>query len=98
MLCRHDNESHAHLPRPDTLGAPMTAMRTVLSYLLLLVAAFAGCLTLLMLAASIRWFIIDWRQPGIADNLQWALLWGATIAGFVTYFAVWLGRWTKGAN
>jgi hypothetical protein len=67
-------------------------MRKTLSYLLLLVAALAGCLCLVMLVASIRWFLIDWQQPGMANNLQWALLWGATVAGFVTGFSFWLGR------
>jgi hypothetical protein len=70
-------------------------MLKALSYLLFVIAALAGCLLLLMLAASVRWFVIDWRQPGTANNLQWALLWGATIAGFVALFAVWLGRWAR---
>jgi hypothetical protein len=70
-------------------------MRTALTYLLFLFTAIAGCLCLLRLAASIRWFLIDWRQPGSAENLQWALLWGAAISGFVTYFSFLLGRWAK---
>ena len=73
-------------------------MRTTLSYLLFLFAAFAVLLCMLMLAASIRWFVIDWRNPGIADNLQWALLWGSSISGFVAYFAVYLGRWAGRRN
>lgn len=73
-------------------------MQKALSYMLFLLAALAGLLCLLMLAASIRWFVIDWRNPGMANNLQWALLWGASISGFVAFSAVYIERWARPRN